>query len=88
MDNMTSGLDSGQSDNRPNSRAQTTILDKIVAKKLTPYGKIIPRAPMTMLKHEIVLLVTYRPPTLKGGDGGGIRFAQGFNLANPKTCIS
>ena len=42
------------------------------AKKLTPYGKIFTRAPMTMLKHEIVLFVTYRSPTLKGGGRGGI----------------
>ena len=35
----------------------TTIWDKIVAKKVTPYGKIIPYSPMTMLKHEIVFLV-------------------------------
>ena len=46
---------------------RNTIFDKIVAKKWTPYGKIIPRAPVTTLKHEIVLLVTYQPPTLKGG---------------------
>ena len=41
-------------------------------KKSIPYGKIIPRAPVTMLKHEIMLLVTYQSPTLKGGGGGGI----------------
>ena len=64
------------------------ILDKIVAKKLTPYGKIIPRAPVAMLKREIVLPISYRPPTLKGGAWEEYRFAKGFNLANPKRCIS
>ena len=49
----------------------TTILDKIVAKKKTPpYGKIIPPAPVTMLKHEIVFLVTYQPPNIEGWGRG------------------
>ena len=50
--------------------------------------KIIPRAPVTMLKHEIVLLVNYKPPTLKGGGGEEYRFAKRFNLANPNSCVS
>ena len=66
----------------------TTIFDKIVAKKLTPYSKIIPAPPLTILKHKIVLLVTYQPPTLKGGAGEEYRFAKRFNLANPNRCIS
>ena len=35
-----------------------TILIKIVTKKITPFGKSIPRALVTMLKHEIVLVIT------------------------------
>ena len=31
---------------------------KLLQKKLTPYGKIIPHFPVTTLKHEIVFLVT------------------------------
>ena len=66
----------------------TTILDKIVAEKLTPYGKIIPRAPVTMLKHKIVLLVTYRPQHWRVGAGEKYRFVKGFNLATSNRCIS
>ena len=37
-----------------------------------------------MLKHEIMLLVTYRPPKMKGGGAEEYRFAKGFILLTQK----
>ena len=44
----------------------------------------VTHTPVTMPKHEISLLVTYQPPTLKGGVGVVHRLGKGFNLDKPK----
>ena len=42
---------------------------KSLGKKVTLYDKIIPHSSVTMLKHKIVLLVTWKSPILKVGAG-------------------
>ena len=65
-----------------------TILDKTVAKNLTPYGKIIPRAHVIMLNYEIVLFVTIDQQHWRVGWGRNTGSQKGFNLVNPNRCIS
>ena len=50
----------------PRAILGTTILNKIVAKYLTPYSKIIPHAPMTMLKHEFAPPRHLSTPNIEG----------------------
>ena len=53
-------------------------------KKLTPYGKIIPHSPVTMLKHEIVFLVTQHHPAVNGGGRGGVLVGKRLQSCLPK----
>ena len=66
----------------------TTISDKIVAKKITSYGKIIPMPPWQCQNMKLYSSSPINLRHWRVGAGEEYQFAKGLNLANPNRCIS